>query len=237
MKLSIIIPLYNEEKRISKTISFLENYLKNQKFEIQVIFVDDGSTDKTITKLKSLESTFKYELVSYQPNRGKGAALRRGAQEAAGDYVLFLDADMSTPISEFDKFKEFLDPKTVLIGTRKGKGAKVLRHQPFIREKMGEFYTLLARLLFVRELTDFTCGFKCFPKEVSNKVFGRSLLNRWSFDSEILFLTKKFGYRIKEIPVSWTDDPGTKVKLGRDAISSFLELLAINLYNIMGRYN
>lgn len=236
MLISFIIPIYNEEKRVGKAVKELEIYLKNVSFKYEVLFVDDGSFDRTISKIKSLKPKFKYRILSYQPNHGKGYAIKIGMKEAAGDFRHFLDVDMSTPIGEFNKFLPLLDSKTILIGSRKRKGALVKKHQPFIREKMGQIFTLLARLLVNRQVTDFTCGFKLFPKTPAEKIFPQALIDRWSYDAEILFLAKKYGYRIKEIPVSWVDDPRTRVTLFKDSLQSFTDLLKINLFNLLNKY-
>lgn len=236
MLISFIIPVYNEEKRVGKAIKELEIYLKKAAFEYEVIFVDDGSLDETAFKIKSLKPKFKYQLISYEPNHGKGYAIKIGMSEAKGDFRHFLDVDMSTPISEFDKFLPLLHKKTILIGSRKRKGAQVKRHQPFLREKMGQVFTILARILVNPEVTDFTCGFKLFPKEAAGKIFTNALIERWSYDAEILFLAKKYGYSILEVPVSWFDDPRTRVTLFKDSLQSFTDLLKINYLNFTKKY-
>lgn len=236
MLISFLIPVYNEEKRIHKAITALEKYLKTFKENHEVIFIDDGSQDGTIAKIKASKPKFKYEILSYTPNHGKGYVIKKGMLQAKGDYRLFFDVDMSTPLEEFSKFLPHLDKKVVLIGNRKQEGAKVVKHQPFLREKMGQVFTLLARGLVVGEVTDFTCGFKLFPKEVALKVFKKARVERWGYDAEILFLTKKFGYKIKQIPVRWADDPRTRVTLLKDSVQSFTDLLLIRLTDLQGKY-
>lgn len=236
MLISFIVPVYNEENRVNKAVKELEIYLKKAAFEYEVLFVNDGSTDKTTAKIKSLKPKIKYQIISYQPNHGKGYAIRMGMQQARGDYRLFLDCDMSTPISEFNKFIPNLKPNLVLIGSRKSSGAQVIKHQPFIREKMGQVFTLIARLLINSDITDFTCGFKLFPREASSRIFSKAVIDRWSYDAEILFLTKKYGYKVQEIPVSWIDDPRTRVTLLKDSLQSFTDLLKINFLNLSGKY-
>lgn len=236
MKISFLIPVYNEEKRVSKAITALEKYLKKINFSYEVIFVDDGSTDKTIAKINSLKPKFKFRLISYHPNRGKGYAIKRGMLTAVGDYILFFDVDMSTPLTEFDKFIIHLQPGVVLIGNRKGKGAQILKHQPFIREKMGQMFTLLAQFVVAPEVSDFTCGFKCFPASVAKKVFAAAQINRWSYDAEILFLTRQFGFKIQEVPVKWVDDPRTRVTLLKDSLQSLTDLFKIKVWHFLGKY-
>lgn len=237
MLISFLIPVYNEEKRISKAIKELELYLATFKHEYEVLFIDDGSKDRTVQALKKAKTAFKYKILTYFPNRGKGYAIKRGMIAARGDFRLFFDCDMSTPLKEFDKFIPYLNPKVVLIGNRKRKGAQVEVHQPFIREKMGQVFTLIARLLIAGEVTDFTCGFKCFPRQAALKVFEKSTVDRWSYDAEILFLTKKYKYKIQQIPVSWADDPRTRVTIIKDSLQSLVDLLTIRWKNFRGLYN
>lgn len=236
MFISFIIPVYNEAKRVHKAIIGLEKYLQKADFDYEVLFIDDGSQDQTAAKIQNLSPKFHFRIVSYRPNRGKGYAVRTGMLESRGDYRLFLDVDMSTPIEAFEDFRPHLDPKTVLIGSRKGEGSKVTKHQPFIREKMGQVFTLLARFFIASEVTDFTCGFKCFPKSAAVKIFPKTKIERWSYDAEILFLAKAYGFKIREVPVTWTDDQGTRVVLLKDSIQSFLDLMKIRWLSFRGVY-
>jgi dolichyl-phosphate beta-glucosyltransferase len=235
--LSIVVPVYNEENRVEKCISALNAYLSSKNFSSEVIFVDDGSKDKTIDRIKSLTPSFKYQIVSYPANRGKGYAVKLGMQTAAGSYRLFIDADMSTPIEELDKFLPMLDEaKHVLIGTRKSKGARVLKRQPFWRQKLGEVFTLLSNVLVVANVTDFTCGFKIFSATAADTIFRRQRIDRWGFDTEIVFLAAKFGYKIYEVPVVWTNDSATKVNLWKDVGRSLTDLIRIRTNDLRGLY-
>lgn len=237
MLISIIIPLFNEEKRVSKAIESLNRYLSQKDFDSEVFFVNDGSTDRTVEKIKSLKPEFNFKILSYQPNMGKGYAVKVGMCSAKGSYRLITDVDMSTPVEEFDKFLPLLNKDVVLIGTRKGSNSKVLKHQPIFRQKMGEVFTLLSNILITPGISDFTCGFKCFPKEAAQKVFSKALIKRWSYDPEILFLTRKFNYKIQEISVFWSDDPQTRVKLLGDSLSSLIDLFRIRINNFLGKYD
>lgn len=237
MLISFIIPLFNEEKRVSKAIESLNGYLSQKDFDSEVFFVNDGSTDRTIETIKSLKPKFNFKILSYQPNMGKGYAVKAGMRSAKGVYRLMADVDMSTPIQEFDKFLPLLENHVVLIGTRKGANSKVLRRQPFFRQKMGEVYTLLSNILITPRISDFTCGFKCFPKEVAQKVFSKALIKRWGYDPEILFLTRKYNYKIQEISVNWSDDTRTRVKLLGDSLESLIDLFRIRLNDLLGKYS
>lgn len=237
MLISFVIPLFNEEKRVSKAVESLNRYLSQKDFDSEVLFVNDGSTDRTVEAIKSLKPEFNFKILSYTPNMGKGYAVKAGMRSAKGSYRLITDVDMSTPISEFDKFLPELSKDLVLIGTRKGSNSKVLIRQPFFRQKMGEMYTLLSNILITFGISDFTCGFKCFPQEATQKVFSKALIKRWSYDPEILFLTRKFNYKIQEIAVEWSDDPRTRVKLLTDSLSSLVDLFRIRINDFIGKYN
>ncbi len=236
--LSIIVPVFNEESRIEKAISELEKYLSGQNFSSQVIFVDDGSNDKTLKKIKELKPKLYFEVISYKPNRGKGYAIKQGVANARADYLLFCDVDMSTPLNEFNKFLPFIRKKIpVIIGTRKAAGAKIIKRQPYLRQKMGEVFTMLSNILLRSSVSDFTCGFKCFSRRAAEKIFSLSTINRWSYDSEILFLANKLGFKIIEVPVVWKNDSRTKVNLTKDIIQSFTDLLRIRLNDRLGHYD
>jgi len=200
--LSIVIPVYNEEERIHN-IKLILNFLKKKKFIWEIILVNDGSSDSTLKKIKKYQINEKINLISYKENRGKGFAIRKGMLASRGKYLLFLDIDLSTPIKEIDKFLPVLKKFPVVIGSRKIKGAKVLIHQQLLRETFGRMFTKMSQISTDVSVSDFTCGFKSFEKSAARKIFYKSKIDRWGFDAEILFLAKKFRYKIKEMPVNW----------------------------------
>jgi len=242
--ISFVIPVYNEEKRLIKTTTALRNavipeYLKLEK----IIFVNDGSTDATLNLLYKFSNQIeqdtgvKVKTVSYGKNRGKGYAIKTGMAYSESDYTLFFDADMATPLLELEKFVHLMrDNRPVIIGTRKNGESTVINHQPRYREILGRAYTLLSQLMLNTWATDFTCGFKAFSREARVDVFARSMIDRWGYDSEILFLSRKLGYNIVEKAVIWSDDSDTKVKLSQAMFTSLAELFRIRLYDITGRY-
>ena len=233
--LSVIIPLYNEEKRIGN-IAHVVKYLSHKQFSWELILVDDGSLDNT--KKVAGEIVRKNSgLISYSMNRGKGHAIKQGMLAASGLYRLFMDIDLSTPIAEFEKFIPFLGKYDCLIGTRKAKGAKVSVHQPWIRENLGKGFTFLSQLVLGMPVSDFTCGFKSFSAPCARQVFQHSRISRWGFDSEILFLCHKYSFSIKEIPVTWKNDPRTRVRFPHDIFKSFSELLTVRLNDLRGLYH
>lgn len=231
--LSVVVPLYNEEKRV-KNINRVINYLSSRKFSWELFLVNDGSLDHTQSLLSQFRQP-RVSLISYPKNHGKGYAVKRGMLAASGDYRIFLDVDLSTPLTEFKKIMPLLGKYDCLIGTRKIQGARVTIHQPWLRENLGKGFTFLSRWLLGLPISDFTCGFKCFTARCARDVFVRAKVYRWGFDSEVLFLCHRLGYTIKEVPVSWKNDSQTKVKFPHDIISSLLELITIR-FNAVRKY-
>lgn len=234
--LSIVVPIFNESKRIHKLTDF-QNFINKTKFKIQLVLVNDGSTDNTLLKIKNVLKGKKFKLVNYQVNKGKGYALKKGMLAAEGKYILFTDLDLSTPLFEIKKFLPYLKTHHVVIGTRKSDQAKLLARQPIIREYLGKGFTNLSRLILQLNLSDFTCGFKCFQKEAAHDIFSRVSINRWGFDAEVLFISKIKKYKIKEVPVIWQNDLQTKVKFPQDIFNSFIELIKIRTNAFQGKYN
>ncbi|HEX9901814.1 MAG TPA: dolichyl-phosphate beta-glucosyltransferase [Acidobacteriota bacterium] len=237
MNLSIVIPVYNEEDRIAKAVEALNAFLPGLDLKAEVIFVDDGSTDRTAETLSTTPARFAFDLLSYRPNRGKGYALKRGILKASGEYVLFLDVDMSTPLAELAKFREAMRRRVpVIIGSRKTAGSRVLKQQSTLRRKLGEGFSLLSNLLLVPGITDFTCGFKIFRRDAARRIFNAQRIERWGFDTEILFLARRYGYAIQEIPVFWINDERTKVRLLKDVARSFIDLVRIRFNALFRKY-
>lgn len=233
--LSIIIPTFNEEQRIKK-IHEIVNYLKTQEYLWEIIVVDDGSQDNTLKKLKKLQKELHYKLISYPVNYGKGYAVKTGMLAARGKYRLFIDIDLSTPIAELANFLPYLKKFNIVIGSRKMKSANVMIRQPFLREFLGKVFTLISQKVLGMNISDFTCGFKCFSDKTAIEIFSRQKNNRWGFDAEILYIAKMRHNQIKEIPVNWSDDPRTKVKFPQDIINSLKELIKIRINAYAGFY-
>jgi dolichyl-phosphate beta-glucosyltransferase len=232
LSLSIVIPVFNEAKRLDNTFVALESLLSDFKFSnLEVIFVDDGSEDETMMRIQNFVKKYPLaRLIVYKPNRGKGYAVRRGMLAAKNNYILMLDADMSTSFSELEKFIPYMERDCpVIIGSRKKEGAVINKAQPWLRQKMGLGYTFLANLILGVGIRDFTCGFKCFSYNAAQNIFSRAKVNRWSYDAEVLYLAKKLNLEIYEVPVVWHDDERTRVRLLRDVLVSFRDLLKIRL--------
>lgn len=231
IKLTIIIPVFNEQGRLAKTFKALENFWRTGRdFEVEAVFIDDGSADKTAAMINNWAKAKSVVLYSYPQNRGKGFAIRFGLKKGNGDYFLLCDADMSTPLEEVNKFLPCLRKGVpVVIGTRKANGAEISVHQPWLRENMGKIYTLLASLITGVKVSDFTCGFKCYRADVAKKIVETAIIDRWSYDAEFLFLAKHFGFEITEVPVRWSNDRQTSVRLLKDTVRSFLDLFWIRM--------
>lgn len=238
IKLSIIVPVYNEESGIEETLKKITDFLKRKNYDWEVIVVDDGSRDKTGDVVKSLNLEG-VRLEKLPQNQGKGAAIRRGVAIAGGDYIIFTDADLSVPIEFTDKLMNKLQAGfKVVVGSRRTKGARIIKHQNFVRENLGRVFTFLSQVVTGTRVSDFTCGFKGFETKTAKKIFLKSLINRWVFDSEVIFLAKKFKYGIAEVPVEWINREDSRIKsLGSAGYTSFLALMQIRLNDLEGKYD
>jgi len=234
-KISLIIPIYNEEGRIHK-LNTVWSYINNKKYIKELIVVDDGSTDRTALFLNIFKSKTKCVVVSYRKNKGKGYAVKKGILSARGSHMVFMDVDLSTPLKMLGKLKKMARTADIIVGTRKNSKAILLRRQSKIREVMGKFFTYISQKIIGVGVSDFTCGFKCFTKKAAKKIFKKQRINRWAFDAESLFLAKKYGFSIREFPIEWKDEKGTKVRFPQDAIQSFIDLIQIRLNEVLERY-
>jgi dolichyl-phosphate beta-glucosyltransferase len=230
--ISVIIPAYNEETRISRTLKRIIRYFNKKGHKHEIIVVDDGSTDSTIKVVKNLKNR-NIKILKNKVNKGKGFSVRKGMLAGEGDYLLFTDADLSTPIEELDKFLNYTD-YDIIIGSRALKESKVTTKSH--KKLLGKAANLLINLLAVRGIKDTQCGFKLFKQKIAKQLFSRQLINRFGFDFEILFLAQKKGYSIKELPVMWVNAEGSKVK-PTDYFRTFGELLKIRINQIKGKYN
>ena len=235
MHLSIIIPAYNEEKRLSKTLEALDRYLSNQSYDYEILVVDNGSTDKTAPIVRNLANQVKgLRLIEGSSTRGKGFAVKKGILASQGDFRIFIDADNSTSIDQIEKmWPEFKNGYGLVIGSRDVKGAVLDPPQPWLRHiVLGEGFKLYRKIVIgLWGIEDTQCGFKCFTKAATENIFRRCRINRFAFDPEMLIIAKKMGYKIKEIPVYWKNDPESKVKL-KSAIKMAVDLLKIR-WNLM----
>jgi len=239
MYLSIIIPAYNEERRLPKTLAEIDKYLRGQTYDYEILVVNDGSKDKTAEVVKSLIPDVKHlRLIDNKENNGKGYVVRQGMLEAKGEYRVFTDADNSTSIDHLEKmWPEFEKGADVVIGTRDprdAKGACQAFPQSWLRRRLGDIYNILVQIICgLWGIWDTQCGFKGFSKKAAEDIFPRCKIDRFSFDSEILVIAKKLGYKIKEIPVYWINDPESKVKF-KSMVKMGIDLLKIR-WNLIRR--
>lgn len=238
MFLSVIIPAYNEEKRISKTLESLKEYFKNKKYDFEILVVDDGSKDKTVEVVEDFAKDFpELKVVVNKRNHGKGYVVRKGMLEAKGDYRLFMDADNSTKIDQFDKlFPYFEKGFDVVIASIALKGAKVAHTEKFYKRIFGKSGNLFIQIVLVPGIKDTQRGFKIFTAKATEDIFGRLKLDKWGFDFEALAVARKLKYKIKEVPITWKNDPESKVKLSAYA-KTMLEVLKVRLGLWEGEYD
>lgn len=216
MKLSVVIPAYNEERRLPKTLDDVLRYLGALAYRSEVIVSDDGSTDRTADLVRAVASgSVALRLVQSADNKnhGKGAAVRQGMLSAFGAYRLFMDADNSTSVNHVEHFWAFFQAGyDVVIGSRDVPGSVVAVHQPWYKELAGNLGNVVVRSLAVPGMYDTQAGFKMFTAKVVTDVFPRLTINGWGFDIEILAVARARGYRIKEAPITWLNDPESKVR-------------------------
>ncbi|HVN37685.1 MAG TPA: dolichyl-phosphate beta-glucosyltransferase, partial [Myxococcota bacterium] len=222
ISLSLIVPAFDEGRRIGASLRHISSYLEARTPLSEIVVVDDGSRDRTAEIVRELAPGLGVPvcLARYAPNRGKGAAVKLGFALARGDRIVFMDADLSTPIEMLEPLLCQLDAGSdVVIGSRKMPGAHIAVRQPWLRETLGKVFTWLVHYS-IAPFSDVTCGFKGFRSAAGREVFARARVERWSFDAEILMLARRLGYRIAELPVRWEDRAASKVRLRRDVIGS-----------------
>jgi glycosyltransferase involved in cell wall biosynthesis len=227
--LSIVIPVFNEAGRLPRTFEALNGFFESNPFpSVEVIFVDDGSTDGTAEAIERHRFAAPVTVLRHEKNLGKGASVRDGMLRSTGDYALTLDADMSTPLSEVAKLSPFMERGCpVIIGTRWAAGGMVVEPQPLARRILGRAYVLLANFITGIGVSDVTCGFKCFSRAAIEQIFPLARVDRWSYDAEALFLARRRGLGIVEVPVVWRNDQRSRVRLYRDLAQSFTDLIRI----------
>jgi dolichyl-phosphate beta-glucosyltransferase len=233
--LSIIIPAYNEEQVIKTSLTKIFDFVESNKIESEVIVVDDGSHDNTINIVEDFRRN-DLRILRNNHNRGKGYSVKRGMLNANGDLMLFSDADLSTPIEELTQFLGNIEGYDVLIASRSLKDSNVKIKQPTLRNMLGNLFPFFVKHLLLKGITDTQCGFKMFKKECAKDIFMKQRINGWSFDAEILFIAKKHGCKIKQLPVVWNNDTRSKINPMTDPPKMLFELLKIRFYNIMGYY-
>lgn len=238
VEVTVVIPAFNEATRLPSTLNKIVNYLSARPQTFEVIVVDDGSTDDTasiVEKKHQLSETVR--LIKNPGNRGKGYAVRNGMLHAAGQYLVFSDSDLSSPIEDIDLLLSPLQKGyDVVLGSRALRPEWIYPRQPFSRQLVGRVFNYCVRGVTFLAIQDTQCGFKGFRRDAAQTIFSRQRLTGFGFDVELAYLTRKYGFRLLEVPVHWSNDLASKVHPFRDGPKMFLDLLRIRLNDWKGQY-
>ena len=221
MKLSIVVPCYNESKDIAKNSEIIKNYLESIKQEYELILVNDGSKDNTKEVIEAIPGV---KALSYEPNRGKGGAVKYGIENATGDYVLFMDADLSTDLKAIDKFIKLAPNYDMVIGSRHAKDSVIKKKQPALRVFIGWCCRKLVNMKFHFKYKDTQCGFKAMRTDIAKKIVSKQVVNNFAFDVEYLYIANLNNLSIYEMGVIWADDRGSTVSPLKSSIKFFKDL-------------
>lgn len=231
-KLSIVIPCYNEANKIKDNIIKIRDYLKHECLhDYEILLVNDGSTDNIESVAKNIQSEFQkqnqFRFITYEKNRGKGYAVKTGIENAIGDYILFMDADLSVSITAIRKYWDVKDEADIWIASRRHKDSKVSVPTGLVRKITSKCCNILTRLITGLKFPDTQCGFKCFKADVAKKIVTKQTLDRWSFDVELLMIAQLNNYTIKDFGIEWRNDADSRVSVVDASIKFFKELFYI----------
>jgi dolichyl-phosphate beta-glucosyltransferase len=234
--LSIILPAHNEQNRLPDSLTRILAFAAARSPQAEIIVVENGSTDRTAEVAEAFAREHTNLRVLRELRRGKGLAVRQGMLDATGDYRFICDVDLSMPIHQVPRFlPPALHDVPIAIASREAPGA-IRYGEPAHRHLVGRGFNLLVRLLAVPGLQDTQCGFKCFRADAAEDLFRLQVLDGWTFDVEVLFLARRRGYRVVEVPIPWFYMTGSRVHLARDSIAMLTDLLRIRWYAARGRY-
>ncbi len=235
---SVIIPAYNESSRVGATLEKVLAYMAKRGWEAEVIVVNDGSTDNTADIVNSYaQRNPRLRLLQNPGNRGKGYSIRNGMLQAQGEILLFSDADLSSPIEEADKlWAAIAEGADIAIGSRWLRADLQTQRQPVYRQIFGRIFNLVLRIVLGLSFKDTQCGFKAFTRRAARAIFPMQRIERWGFDPELLYLARKFGFRVAEVPVAWAHREGTRISPLRDGPQMFVEMLKIRWNAFTGKY-
>jgi len=249
-EISIIIPCYNEEKRgLKKNLAVVVDFLESESYDYELIIADDGSTDNTVDVAEKFAQGKERVVVLKLPHRGKGATVREGLLFAKGKYLLFSDADLATPIEELKRLLNWVEDQgfDIAIASREGVGAR-REGEPWYRHLMGRVFNFVVKLIALREIEDTQCGFKLFRAAAAKAILARLVIYGkqeteelkqaylGAFDVEVLFLAKKLGYKIKEVPVTWHYATTQKLNPLKDSFRMARDVLMVRLNDLRGKY-
>jgi dolichyl-phosphate beta-glucosyltransferase len=237
-KYSIVVPAYNERARILPTLEAVIAAVRSHGWFAEVIVVNDGSTDETASLVKKFASTApEVRLMENPGNRGKGYSVRSGLLHALGEVVMFTDADLSAPIDEAQRlFDAVAAGADIAIGSRWLATSRQTHRQPLYRQIFGRCFNLLTRAVMRLPYADTQCGFKAFTRNAAQTVFQLQTIERWGFDPEILFIARKRGFRVQEVPVSWAHDARSRISYLRDGLQMLKELAIVRWNALIGHY-
>jgi len=235
---SIVIPAYNESGRLRPTLDKLLAYAEQKHWEIEILVVNDGSRDDTADIVRAYSLTHPQVVLVENPgNHGKGYSVRNGMLHARGDVCLFTDADLSSPIDEAQKLFDAISAGAdIAIGSRWLRADLQTERQPLYRQLLGRIYNLVLRIFLGLNFADTQCGFKAFRRAAAQRIFPLQHIERWGFDPEILFLARRLGFSVKEVPVVWAHSEGTRLSPFRDGVRMFGEVLRIRWNSMTGAY-
>ena len=234
--LSIVIPFYNEENCISKSLERIVEYFSNKSYNYELILVDDGSIDSSLNKVRRFKENLgdeirncKFSILVNKENKGKGYSIRRGILTSVGKYVLFTDADLAVPIEEFEKLLNYIenDDFNIAIGSKYMYGFEIVSKKNILRRITGKIFNFLVRTIVRLDFKDTQCGFKIFDRKSVNFLFPYLKIDDFSFDIEILYLANKKGLRIREVPIRYSFSDASKVNIIKSSISMFFNLMKL----------
>ncbi len=237
-KYSIVIPAYNEASRLGSSLERILKYVMSQQWDAEVMVVNDGSRDRTADLVREYAQRFTFlRLIENPGNRGKGYSVRNGMLNATGDVLLFSDADLSSPIEEAPKvFRAIEEGADIAIGSRWLQPETQTLRQSLLRQFYGRAFNVALRVLLGLKQKDTQCGFKAFTRAAAHKVFRQQHIERWGFDPEILYLARRYGLEVREVPVAWAHVEGTRISPLRDGLRMFGEVLKIRWNALSGKY-
>jgi dolichyl-phosphate beta-glucosyltransferase len=234
---SIVIPAYNEGAIIRDVVTGADFFLRGHLQDYEIIVVDDGSADDTLRVLAGVRN-IPLKVIANGANRGKGYSVRRGIEAAVKEYVLFCDADLSTPLSELLKFLPYFDQGyDIVIGSRALPDSRLAKRQGILRRSMGKTFNFLLQRLLLKGIRDTQCGFKCFRRDQAKELFSRQKVERFCFDAEILYIARRWGLKIRETGVEWANRPDSRVAIVNDSLGMFIDLFRIKSNGWRGMYD
>jgi dolichyl-phosphate beta-glucosyltransferase len=236
--ITIVIPAYNESTRLGRTLDRILDFAYREAWPAEIIVVDDGSTDRTAELVRTYaHRNSSVRLLSNPGNRGKGYSVQNGILHANGEFVLFTDADLSSPIEEAPKlFRALENGSDIAIGSRWVRPELQTQRQSVTRQILGRVFNGFLRLFLRLKFNDTQCGFKALRQHSAKTIFPLQRIEGWGFDPEILFLAQKMGFAIAEVPVMWAHDEGTRIHPFADGVKMIMDMIRIRWYDLTGKY-